>query len=67
MIDAKAGEFVYSMDPNDPEKDIKIINAVRGLGKAVVDGLWSLIITAYRENGRILEKRITEQPVMLGL
>jgi pyruvate,water dikinase len=66
MIDVKAGGVIYSMDPNSPEKDLMIINAVRGLGIAVVDG--SLEPDYYgvsRTTGNVLEKRITEQPFLL--
>lgn len=66
MIEAKAGGVMYSMDPNDPGKDIKIINAVRGLGKAVVDGsLEPDFYSVSRKTGIISEKRITAQPTML--
>ncbi|NTW66416.1 MAG: hypothetical protein HGB21_08960, partial [Nitrospirae bacterium] len=38
MVDAKIGGVMYTRDPNDPDSDTIIINALRGLGKAVVDG-----------------------------
>ncbi|MCI0469977.1 MAG: PEP/pyruvate-binding domain-containing protein, partial [Nitrospirae bacterium] len=38
MVDAKAGGVIYSRDPNDPKKNIAIINSAHGLGKSVVDG-----------------------------
>jgi pyruvate, water dikinase len=38
MVDAKAGGVMYSRDPNDPESNVLLVNAVKGLGKSVVDG-----------------------------
>ena len=38
MVDAKAGGVMYSRDPNDPESNVLLVNAVKGLGKGVVDG-----------------------------
>ncbi len=38
MVNAKVGGVMYSKNPNNPESENIIINAVRGLGKLVVDG-----------------------------
>lgn len=66
MVDAKAGGVMYTSDPNDPENDTVIINAVWGLGKSVVDGSVepdSCIIS--KKTGAILEKRTAKQQAML--
>lgn len=39
MIDSAAAGVVYTLDPNEPEKDRMIISAAPGLGKTVVEGL----------------------------
>lgn len=65
MIDARSAGVMYTKDPNDPEKDIVIINALRGLGKSVVDGVEtpdSYIVS--KETGEILQKNIAEQKTM---
>lgn len=67
MIDAKAGGVIYTRDPNNPEADYIIINAVYGLGKLVVDGTVttdSYIVSRHPE-GTILNKRISNQEKML--
>jgi len=65
MIDAKAGGVMYTTDPNKPDEDTIIINAVRGLGKAVVDGTtepFSYVLS--RKNGTILNRKTPDQQTM---
>ncbi|MFA4828312.1 MAG: PEP/pyruvate-binding domain-containing protein [Thermodesulfovibrionales bacterium] len=66
MVDALAGGVMYTRDPNDPGKDILIINAVWGLGMSVVDG--SVTPDSYvvsREPRAIIERRVAEQNTMV--
>ncbi|MEK7197359.1 MAG: PEP/pyruvate-binding domain-containing protein [Nitrospirota bacterium] len=66
MVDALAGGVMYTRDPNDPGKDILIINAVWGLGMSVVDG--SITPDSYvvsREPRAIMERRVAEQNTMV--
>lgn len=66
MVDARAGGVLYTRDPNDPDKDAVIINAVPGLGKAVVDGTenpQSFVVS--RESGSLLKEEVPRQRAML--
>ena len=66
MINAKTAGVIYTMDPSDPGKELMIINAVRGLGKAVVDGLLEPdYYSVAKKTGTIIDQRITQQPTML--
>jgi pyruvate,water dikinase len=66
MIDTKTAGVMYTMDPNDPAGGEIIINAVRGLGKAVVDGLVEPDFYGIsRQTGALTGMRITKQPFML--
>ncbi|MBG0775523.1 MAG: pyruvate, phosphate dikinase [Desulfovibrionaceae bacterium] len=38
MIDAKCSGVLYTRDPNDPARDLILVNAVRGLGVGAVEG-----------------------------
>lgn len=66
MLDTRTAGVMYTMDPNDPERGEIIINAVRGLGKAVVDGLFEPdLYSVSRQTGEITGTRITKQHIML--
>jgi pyruvate, water dikinase len=66
MIDTKAAGVMYTADPNDPNRRIVIINAVCGLGKAVVDGLLEPDFYAIEKStATIVEHKISHQTVML--
>jgi pyruvate,water dikinase len=67
MINATAGGVMYSRDPNNPETEHVLINAVHGLGKWVVDGVVtpdSYTVSRHPE-GTIIDKRISDQDQML--
>ncbi|OHE61153.1 MAG: hypothetical protein A2Z47_16385 [Thermodesulfovibrio sp. RBG_19FT_COMBO_42_12] len=67
MVDAKSGGVIYTRDPNDPEADCIVINAIHGLGKWVVDGTVttdSYAVSRHPE-GIILNKKVSDQEKML--
>uniref|UniRef100_A0A7V5XFL9 Phosphoenolpyruvate synthase n=1 Tax=Thermodesulfobacterium geofontis TaxID=1295609 RepID=A0A7V5XFL9_9BACT len=65
MVNARAGGVIYSCNPNNPESDNIIINAVRGLGKLVVDGTVTAETYIVNRKGEIIEKLPGKQNKML--
>ncbi|GAQ93853.1 pyruvate, water dikinase [Thermodesulfovibrio aggregans] len=67
MVNAKAGGVMYSKNPNNPESENIIINAVKGLGKLVVDGAVTAetYIVSRKPDISILEKIPGKQNKML--
>lgn len=66
MISARTSGIMYTQDPNNLSQNTVIISAVWGLGQYAVSGQVSPnVYVMSREDGRILEKRIPRQEVML--
>lgn len=66
MIPARTSGIMYTQDPNNLSQDTVIISAVWGLGQYAVSGQVSPnVYTLSRQDGRLIEKRIPKQEVML--
>jgi pyruvate, water dikinase len=67
MINAMSGGVLYTRDPNNPENQTAILNAVWGLGKAVVDGTESAqTFLLSRDNTEVVGRTIPEQSKMMS-
>lgn len=68
MIDAKSAGIVYTKNPNDPQSNMLLINAVIGLGKSAVDGTGTPdTFFVARDNGNITQKLIAEKNIIFTL
>jgi pyruvate,water dikinase len=65
MVNARAGGVMYSRNPNNPESENIIINAVKGLGKLVVDGTVTAETYVVNRKGEIIEKLPGKQNKMI--
>jgi pyruvate, water dikinase len=67
MIDAKASGVLFTRQPDAPDHDEVLINAVWGLGKYAVGGVIEPdhYLVAYHPPGKIIEQRIPPKRVML--
>ena len=65
MINTRTAGVIYTKDPNDPENDTMIINAVWGLGKAVVDGTENPnAFVVSKLTGAVINESVPEQKAM---
>jgi len=67
MIDAAAAGVVYTRDPVDASREVLVVQAVRGLGSALVSGQVSPIFTVSRAGGQTLDARIVSKDSELVL
>ncbi|MDI6852739.1 MAG: PEP/pyruvate-binding domain-containing protein [Deltaproteobacteria bacterium] len=67
MVPAAASGVMFSTDPQDPESDRVLINAVWGLGKYAVDGTITPdhFSAARSEPHQLLEQKIAQKPLAL--
>jgi pyruvate, water dikinase len=67
MIRARASGVLFTRQPEAPETEAALINAVWGLGKYAVGGVINpdLYLAAYEPPGRILKETIPAKEVML--
>jgi pyruvate,water dikinase len=67
MIDSVAGGVIYTRDPNNPDSDSIIINAIQGLGILLEDGNVTpdSYVVSRHPAGIIQQKKISKQEIML--
>ncbi len=67
MIDSQASGVLFTRQPEAPEQDAILINAVWGLGKYAVGGVINPdhYLVAYQPPGQVLEQRIPPKEFML--
>ncbi|MGO9622525.1 MAG: PEP/pyruvate-binding domain-containing protein [Desulfobaccales bacterium] len=67
MVDSVCGGVMYSRDPNNPRRDAVLINAVHGLGKAVVNGSITpdLYVISRQRPLTIIDKQIRKKQLKI--
>jgi pyruvate,water dikinase len=66
MVNAKTAGIIYTKDPNNPDNNTMLINAVMGLGKPAVDGTVTPdVYSIDRNTGSITKKRIAHKKSIL--
>lgn len=67
MVNARAGGVMYSKNPNNPDSNNIIINAVKGLGKLIVDGAVNAetYVISRKPELKLIEKIPSKQNIML--
>ncbi|WP_028842592.1 PEP/pyruvate-binding domain-containing protein [Thermodesulfovibrio yellowstonii] len=67
MVNARVGGVMYSKNPNNPDSNNIIINAVKGLGKLIVDGAVNAetYVISRKPELKLIEKIPSKQNIML--
>ncbi len=65
MIEAEAGGVIYTCDPVTVGSDELLINSVFGLSEPLLSGQVSGDLYRVDRNGGLIQKRISEKPLML--
>lgn len=64
MVDARAAGVVFSADPVSGRRDLAVVDAVAGLGEALVDGSTTSDHYEIEESGAIAVRECAGQPVL---
>ena len=64
MVDARAAGVVFTADPTSARRDLAVVDAVAGLGEALVDGSTTSDHYEVDLAGRITDRQTTETPAI---
>jgi pyruvate,water dikinase len=66
MVSARSSGVAYTLNPNDPERDVLIVSAAPGLGKMVVEGGGSSdrFVVSRRPPYRVLSREVPHKRTM---
>ena len=64
MVDARAAGVVFTADPTSARRDLAVVDAIAGLGEALVDGSTSSDHYEIDRDGRITDRQAAESPAI---